>query len=344
MLNHRAECGVVSPSAFVTAQRGALARKIHRSSHIALEPFHASGVYCLSLEPFAKRYLLSGGAEGGLCIHDLFTDIGKPKRTCKATSKVPWTEAHASPVSSVNWSPSHTGQFTSSSTDGELAIWDASVMQKITCKDVGEAIYSHHVEEADPNILAVGTKRRRVAIVDARTLAVSHYMRGHGSSVYTVRWNPRQPNLLASGSDDGKVMLWDARSPRDSFATIKAHSGGVTSLAFLPDGMQLLSTGNDGMVKLWSLVTNKMQRSHSGLACCKWPSQMSASEEAALLPSGHCLVFMDLKNKQPLRALRGVHFGQANCVLLRNDTLEAFTADDSPNIIFWTPYPESDAD
>lgn len=344
MLNHRAECGMVSPTAFITAQREALVRKMHLSAYQDLEPFHAAGAYCLALEPFGKRYLLSGGVEGGLCIHDLFTDMGKPKRTFKATSKVSWTEAHASPVSSVNWSPWYTGSFTSSATDGELTIWDASVMRKVTFKNLSEAIYSHHAEEAHPSILAVGTKKRRVTIVDARTLLVSHKMRGHESSVFAVRWSPRQPYLLASGSDDGTVMLWDARAPCDSLATIQAHRGGVTSLTFLPEGTQLLSMGNDGMVKLWDLARSKMQRSHSGLACCKWPSQMSATEEAALLPSGHCLVFMDLKKKRPLRALRGVHFGQANCVLLRNDTLEAFSADDGPNILFWTPFPESDSD
>lgn len=342
MLRHLAECGVVSPAAFVKAQREALVRKIHLGTHLYLEPFHTKGAYCLSLDPFAKRYLLSGGADGSLCVHDLLTDIGLPKRTCKATGKVHRTEAHGLSVSSVNWFPWDAGRFASSSTDGTVATWDGGRMVQINTQNVGEAIYSHHVEELNPNILAVGTERRRVAIVDSRWLQLSHKMRGHDSSVYAVRWSPRQPNLLASGSADGTVRLWDARAPGESMATIPAHRGGVTALTFLPDGTQFMSTGNDGMVKVWDMAGSRMQRSHTGLACCKWPSQMSATEEAALLPSGHCLVYMDLKKKRPLRALRGVHLGQANCVLFRNDTLEAFSADNSPNIHFWTPLSESD--
>ncbi|KAH7970998.1 hypothetical protein HPB49_017764 [Dermacentor silvarum] len=182
----------------------------------------------------------------------------------------------------------------------------------------------------------VGYKKPWIVLADMRTGSSCQQLRGHMGSVLAVRWSPHTPGLLASGSRDGSVMLWDVRCARSSLATLQGHKGGTTAMTFLPDGMQLLTMGRDGRVKLWDVASQTMSRAHSGLACCKSPTQMSATQEVALLPSGHCLLVMDLVRKQPLRALSGAHFGQANCVLLCSDTLEAFSGANDRTILWWT--------
>ncbi|XP_077499841.1 DNA excision repair protein ERCC-8-like [Amblyomma americanum] len=336
MFDHRVECGFVSRTAFKASERLRRLQSIQLSRHQDLEPFHGSGVNCLSLDPVEGRYLLSGGADGGLCIHDLHSDFGKVKRMCKAICKLTKSEAHIFSVSSVHWYPCDTGLFTSSGMDGKLRIWDTNALRQADSVSIGELIFCHHVEAAQPNLLAVGSPKPWVVLSDIRTGSACQQLRGHLGSVLTVRWNPHTPGLLASGSRDGAVKLWDVRCARGALATLQGHKGGATALTFLPDGMQLLSMGHDGQAKLWDVARRTMSRAHNGLACCQAPTQMSATQEVALLPSGHCLLVMDLTKKQPLRALSGAHFGQANCVLICSESLEAFSGANDRTILWWT--------
>lgn len=336
MLDHRVECGIVSRTAFKVLERERRLQRIQLSRHQDLEPVHASGVNCLSLDPVEGRYLLSGGADGGIAIHDLYSDFGKVKRKCKAICKLAKVEAHLFSVSTVHWYPCDTGVFTSAGLDSYLRIWDANAMRQAENVYLKDPIYCHHVEVAQPTLLAAGTKKPRLVLCDMRTGSSCQELRGHLGSVFAVRWNPQTPGLLASASRDGQVKLWDVRCARGSLATIPAHKGSVISLAFLPDGLQLLSMGNDGRVKLWDMASRSLRRGHTGLACCKWPAQMSCTQEVALLPSGHCLLVMNLVRQQKLEALSGAHFGQANCVLICNDTLEAFSGANDRTILWWT--------
>jgi WD40 repeat protein len=63
--------------------------------------------------------------------------------------------------------------------------------------------------------------------------------------------------MLASGSADSTIKLWDAATGQ-GLATLKGHSGSLTSLAFSPDGKTLASAsadnaGADHAIKLWAL-------------------------------------------------------------------------------------------
>ena len=67
----------------------------------------------------------------------------------------------------------------------------------------------------------------------------------------SLAFNP-DVSLVAVGQADGKVVLVDFETMK-IVATFEAHKGPVTSLAFLPDGRSLISAGQDGVVKIWTV-------------------------------------------------------------------------------------------
>lgn len=62
-----------------------------------------------------------------------------------------------------------------------------------------------------------------------------------------------------------QVMLWDIRCARGALAVLRGHSGAVTSLSFLPDGLVLLSLGVDAHLRLWDVAHCLEMPSHFDL-------------------------------------------------------------------------------
>ena len=58
---------------------------------------------------------------------------------------------------------------------------------------------------------------------------------------------------LAAGCVDNRFRLWNVDDQRE-VATIRGHSGGVTSIAFSPDGSTLVSGSRDRTILLWDLA------------------------------------------------------------------------------------------
>jgi len=72
----------------------------------------------------------------------------------------------------------------------------------------------------------------------------------------TLVFSPRpHVSLLASVTDD-EIWLWNVEQERRAGA-LKGHTGRIKTLAFAPDGKQIVSLGSDNTVRLWSLRPNE---------------------------------------------------------------------------------------
>ena len=72
-------------------------------------------------------------------------------------------------------------------------------------------------------------------------------LRGHSAAITGLAWR-RDAGVLASSSEDGTARLW--KPDGGAIKSITAHTGGVLSVAFAPDG-RVATAGRDRLVKLW---------------------------------------------------------------------------------------------
>jgi WD40 repeat protein len=85
-------------------------------------------------------------------------------------------------------------------------------------------------------------------------------------------------------SGERKVRVWNLAGTTERRA-LAGHSGGVTSVAFSPDGTRLASTSKDRTVRIWDPVTGRLCRTLSGYS--------DRVETAAFSPDGRMLATGD---------------------------------------------------
>ncbi|KAI9183794.1 hypothetical protein H9P43_002846 [Blastocladiella emersonii ATCC 22665] len=82
----------------------------------------------------------------------------------------------------------------------------------------------------------------------------------------------QQQLLLASGSQAGQIKVWQVATGKcvrrfnGAHAGAQSGAGGVTALAFSPDGSQVLSAGFDGMVRLHGIKSGQLLKEFRGHA------------------------------------------------------------------------------
>ncbi len=69
----------------------------------------------------------------------------------------------------------------------------------------------------------------------------------------SVGGDPSGPLALDGRNLPGEVRVWNAKTGR-LVLTFRGHTGGVHAVAFSPESRRIASGGEDGMVKVWSIV------------------------------------------------------------------------------------------
>jgi len=88
---------------------------------------------------------------------------------------------------------------------------------------------------------------------------------------------------MTRSTEPGRVTVWDIETGREVWHAT-AHSVNTLAVAFMPDGTQVASGGNDSAVKLWDARTGKRLQSWS--SGTDWTGGIAISPDGALLASG----------------------------------------------------------
>ena len=180
---------------------------------------------------------------------------------------------HTKCISSVQWFPDDSGLFITSAMDGKLKVWDANVLEPVEeFALASDKVFSHHVRRSPSPLVAVGTGSNHINLIDLKSGSTSHELRAHSSPVMAVKWSPFKDHLLVSGDHEGKALVWDVRRAKSCLSSLDfdkikksdnkksgkksgfAHKGCANGIAFLDDGLHLLTYGSfDGRLRKWEL-------------------------------------------------------------------------------------------
>lgn len=133
----------------------------------------------------------------------------------------------------------------------------------------------------DPDIFAVGYEDGSIRVWDSKIATVILRFNGHKSAVTALAFDTSGVQLV-SGSKDTDLILWNLVE-EEGKVKLRGHKDQITGLQFLQpeapmifgeDGQQiianddsvsegfLLTTGKDGMIKLWDLASNHCIETH----------------------------------------------------------------------------------
>ncbi|XP_006455751.1 hypothetical protein AGABI2DRAFT_227285 [Agaricus bisporus var. bisporus H97] len=161
--------------------------------------------------------------------------------------------------------------------DGYLQIWDATRSATETSnngampKFSGNMVHTYHISEEakvttcawanDGDVLAVGSKDKRVSLVDVRVEHVVGIVGTHKDRVLGMRWSA-DGNFLASSDYGGNVYIWDWRAGKtlaelsSAHSSRRVHRAPVKALAWCSWKPDLLATGSyspEGKIKVWNV-------------------------------------------------------------------------------------------
>lgn len=359
------EQGVLDPLNLRRAESTRRTYSLKLSKHRDVEIVNQGAVNSIDIDLIESRYLLSGLSDGTASIHDLMNRTGNVKYTCKVVCKIDRKNRyrHNTSVQSVCWYPLDTGIFTTSGTDKLLKVWDTNNLVPVDEYEFSGIVYQHDLSPVATKhcLIAVGCQSSKLKLVDLKSGANSHMLKGHHSSIYCVKWSPKEEFILASGGADNRVLIWDIRSakgalmvldqyngkaPSDNILGNTAHHGAINGLTYTTDGLHLISCGTDNCIRLWDATSGKNCLINYG----KIPNdtkklvQLSVSRgcspDILFVPNRSNIDLFDIYTGEKIDRLKG-HYNAVNCCKYHESTQDLYSGGNDRNILIWTPETDS---
>lgn len=161
-------------------------------------------------------------------------------------------------IAGVNFNAEGT-RIASHSRNGELVVCDTG----------GKVLVEHQVKakissmQFDPSgkLLALGMEDTSIAFWDVQKKIVVGTLAKHVFRVKTMKFNPDGKFLCSGNGQD--LCLWNVKS-LECVRTFVGHKLSMSQIAFSSDGKRVLTSNDDGTLKLWNVSSGECLISLSG--------------------------------------------------------------------------------
>ncbi|WP_337307963.1 MULTISPECIES: nSTAND1 domain-containing NTPase [unclassified Streptomyces] len=224
----------------------------------------------------------------------------------------------------------------------EAGLWDVRTRKQtaVLTGAGGPALYT-----PDGDKIATGGRQGKVLLWDARTHQRIDELRVHRSDEDAgpshLAFSPDGTTLAvtvggvrASNSDQSEVQLWNVREGRRT-ATLKGHTGQVTSLAFSPDGETLATGASDATARLWDVRRHRPLATLPGHSNTVWA--VAFSPDGRILASGshdRSIWLWDVEEHTAVTVLNG-HTGGVNALEFSPDGAMLASGSSDATVRLW---------
>ncbi|HET7219714.1 MAG TPA: hypothetical protein VFJ02_16775, partial [Vicinamibacterales bacterium] len=178
---------------------------------------------------------------------------------------------HTSWVNAAKFSADGT-RLVSAGADSTARIWDVRTGSPIGVLEHAAAVDDVAFTPDGTRIVTAGWEAA-ISVWDASTLTRVRQLEGHTSLVMSLAID-RSRGTLASTGVDGTIRLWDLASGRERSRIRAAAGRHVRSVSFAPDGRQLATVSDSGILRFWDVDAGetsqeaKTLRGHSDRVTC----------------------------------------------------------------------------
>jgi WD40 repeat protein len=191
-----------------------------------------------------SRRVATAGSDGPIRVWDI--TLGKLERVLH--------EKHSGPISGGLVFTADGRRLATGRANGLIEIWDMASGRLLRALSGHAGLVFGLAFDLSGKTLASGGLDRTVRLWNV-TDGTGSLLSELDSRVYKIGWNPHGQQLAVSTSS-GEIFVWNLAT-RGPPLRIPAHHAEANSVAFAPDGRSAVSTGDDGVLRLWDTTSWK---------------------------------------------------------------------------------------